>query len=309
MEIKRVDAKTYKQYFPNPFSLFNGVEFTELNKKKCMDIHYLVFKDTKIRLGIILGEKDTSMNTPFSASYGGFSYNAIVGLQYYYEACALLKKYAEGLGKKVYITLAPPIYDNSSNSKTFKAFMAAGAEVSMVEYNHHMELGGFSNYEIMLDSKVRNKLRNSMNSGLNFKKLNSSDSNDVARAYEVIKINHLERKHPLNMSLQNVLDTIKIIPADFFIASTKEGVDVASAQIFHANKDIYQIVYWGDVPAYSYLKSMNFLSYKVFEYYYSIGIKMLDIGISTEGGVPNYGLCEFKENIGCVATLRFSLVL
>ena len=57
------------------------------------------------------------------------------------------------------------------------------------------------------------------------------------------------------------------------------------------------------------LKSMNYLSYKIFEFYNSKGIEILDIGISTECGIPNYGLCEFKENIGCDASSRFTLIV
>ena len=33
-------------------------------------------------------------------------------------------------------------------------------------------------------------------------------------------------------------------------------------------------------------------------------LKVLDIGPSSVEGVPNYGLCSFKENIGCTISLR-----
>lgn len=309
MELVRVTSKEYKQYFPNPYSLFNSVEFTELNKTKCIDIHYLIFKDSKARLGFIVGELEDCFKAPFSASYAGFSYNSNVSLQYYYDACALLKEYVYRIGKKLYITLEPPIYDKTNNAKTFKALVAAGAHITTIEYNHHFELKQFENYESLLDSKNRNKLRNALSSGLKFEILDSKKETDVARAYEVIRTNHIERGNPLRMSLQSVLDTIKIIPASFFVVSNEDGVDVAAAQIFHTNKKVCQIVYWGDDPIYSYLKSMNYLAYKVFEHYYRSGVDILDIGISTEDGEPNYGLCEFKENIGCVATTRFSICL
>lgn len=309
MEINRITAKEYQQLFPAPTSVFNSVAFSELNKEKCLDVHYLVFRDTKNRLGIVLGEREDSINVPFSATYGGFSFNSIIACQHYDEACMALREYAQKIGKPLYITLAPPIYNVTDNTKTFEALMRAGATVESIEYNQHFELARFADYENVLDSKIKNKLRNALNGGLNFIHLNSKNETDVARAYQVIRVNHIERGNPLHMSLQNVLDTIKVIPADFFVVEDGEGHDVAAAMIFHTTKDIYQIVYWGDVPEYSHLRSMNFLSYKIFEYYYSKGIKILDIGISTENGVPNYGLCEFKENIGCYATIKYSLKL
>ncbi|GHT22569.1 hypothetical protein AGMMS4957_12930 [Bacteroidia bacterium] len=54
------------------------------------------------------------------------------------------------------------------------------------------------------------------------------------------------------------------------------------------------------------MKTMNFLSYKVFEYYKGAGINIVDIGTSTEEGIPNFGLCEFKESIRCFVDLKYT---
>jgi hypothetical protein len=51
---------------------------------------------------------------------------------------------------------------------------------------------------------------------------------------------------------------------------------------------------------------MNFLSYKIFEFYKKTGIRIVDIGPSTENSVPNHGLCEFKESIGCDISTKFT---
>ena len=51
---------------------------------------------------------------------------------------------------------------------------------------------------------------------------------------------------------------------------------------------------------------MNFLAFKLFEYY-AEPKAFLDIGPSTEKGIPNVGLCNFKESIGCNVTPKFVL--
>lgn len=309
MKISLVSPKEYSEIFPQPFSLFNSVKFSELNRKKCLNVDYLIFQDSKIRLGIILGEKENSFNSPFSATYGGFSYNTQVPLQYYVESCVLLKEFVHSVNKELRITLPPPLYDKSDTAKTQFAFLYAGAKISSVEYNHYFKLKQFSDYENLLDSKTRNKLHHALLSNFSFQKLNSSNPDDILRAYSVIAINHQERGNPLRMSYTDVFNTSHIIPIDFFVLTNQDNVDIAAAIIFHTSKVISQIVYWGDIPQYSHLRPMNFLAYKIFEYYYDSHIKVLDIGISSENGVPNYGLCEFKENIGCYSTTRFSLTL
>lgn len=37
-------------------------------------------------------------------------------------------------------------------------------------------------------------------------------------------------------------------------------------------------------------------------------LKYLDIGPSTENSIPNYGLCDFKESIGCRRSLKYTMV-
>lgn len=48
------------------------------------------------------------------------------------------------------------------------------------------------------------------------------------------------------------------------------------------------------------------MAYKLQEYYFLKGKKYLDIGPSTDFSIPNYGLCNFKESIGCDISLKLS---
>ena len=42
----------------------------------------------------------------------------------------------------------------------------------------------------------------------------------------------------------------------------------------------------------------------IFKYYSSTHFKLVDIGISTENSVPNYGLCDYKKDIGCKCSVK-----
>ena len=76
---------------------------------------------------------------------------------------------------------------------------------------------------------------------------------------------------------------------------------------FYRNKEKFvQVIYWGNYPDTDQFKSMNFLAFKVFEYYKNSGIEIIDIGPSTEFSIPNRGLCDFKQGIGCSVTTKLS---
>lgn len=308
MEILELSSQEYGQVFNRPYHVFNSAEFSELNKYKCDKLHYLAFKDSKVRLGLILGERDGVLCSPFSAPFGGFSSLRTVDVEAYEEAVMALKQYVDEQHMPVRISLPPAFYGETHISKSFSALLRGGARILYSDLNYQYRLEHFENFEDNLERNAKKNFHNALKNSFVFECLNSSDPNDVGRAYEVIRKNRESRGFPLRMSLQNVLDTVKVIDADFFVTSF-EGMDVAGAQVFHVSDGICQVIYWGDLPEYAHLRVMNYFTYKVFEHYFKQGLKILDIGPSTEKGIPNYGLCSFKESIGCEVSLKHTFEL
>jgi hypothetical protein len=108
------------------------------------------------------------------------------------------------------------------------------------------------------------------------------------------------------MSIEDIKATMNIIPTELFLTKYNNSA-IASAIVFRVNSHILYIPFWADLPGNLELKPMNLLSAKIFEYYRDKGDAYVQIGISTENSVPNYGLCEFKESIGCTITPKFML--
>lgn len=308
MEIIEMTSNEFDQVFVAPYHVFNNVKFSELNKHKCERLHYIAFKDSKIRLGIILGEKDGELRSPFSAPYGGFTFNKAVDVEMYDNAVVCLKQYAIERNMCVHISLPPSFYGDTHISKSFSALLRGGGRILYSDLNYHYNLCDFNNYEKNLERNAKKNFHNAKRNVFEFNWLSCSDPINVERAYEIIRKNRASRGYPLKMTLQEVLETVKVIDADFFVMSY-EGMDIAAAQVFHVAEGISQVIYWGDLPEYSHLRVMNFFTYKVFEYYYKQDYKILDIGPSTERGIPNYGLCSFKESIGCEVSLKYTLAL
>lgn len=303
MNIEIIDAKSFKQLFTNTVHIYNTTEFSELNREKCENVVYLAFYDKKARLGLIAGERNGALHSPFSAPFGGFVSTGDVDIRHFDNAISLLV--AEG--KKITLTLPPALYLPTLVAKTTNALISHGAK-AIADLNYHYDLSRFTHYMQQLDSKTRNKLNNSLKQNFNLEVFNGNDSDNsgIERAYRVIQLNREAKGYPLRMSLNDVTSTIKIIKADFFVL-TLGSIDVAAAQVFHVADGIVQVIYWGDIPQYSSYRPMNYLAYKIFQHYHRLGIRIVDVGPSSSDGVPNYGLCEFKESVGCEATLKFTL--
>lgn len=306
MELIIVDSKEYKNYFNSTYHIFNSVEFSELNKDKVEELYYFVFKDSKVRLGIIFGKRGNTLYSPFSAPFGGFSYiKDDISIDFIDNAILLLQDYAENLNLSIKISIPPSIYSNDFISKTINSLLRSKFTITYCDINYSIDVNRIEDYKSYIWRNARKNLNNSEKHNLEFKI--ALNIEDTKLAYSVIKENRENKGYPLRMQLGSVLETIKIVQSDFFNLFF-EGVSIASAQIFYVSKDIVQIIYWGDKPGYEHIRPMNFLAYKVFEYYKNIGIKHIDIGPSSENGIPNYGLCEFKESIGCSITNKFTFV-
>jgi hypothetical protein len=307
MEILEVDVKGYTDFIISPYHAFGGASFNDLNKHKCDKVFYLLFKNGKYRLGIIGGIRDGIFYSPYSAPFGGFSYiSEDIRIQNLEGAVELLEFWAKEKGfSSIKIILPPPIYEGSFIAKQVNCLWRAGFRISGVDLNYSYDLNIFDdNYPEFIWYNARKNLRISLNSGLQFKVCYSEDEKKLA--YDIISKNRESRGFPLRMLWQQVYDTVQIISADFFLVTNDKQTPVASAIVFHVSSTIVQVVYWGDIQGYSEIKPMNYLSYKVFEHFKSIGMKAVDIGPSSENSVPNYGLCEFKEGIGCKIDLKYT---
>ncbi len=298
MEIIEVNSIEYDNVFTKPLHKFNTGAFNNLNRDKSERVHYLLFKDNKIRLGIIFGVKQNVLLSPFSAPFGGFQFlNNDIGID---KIDIILNCLEEWVLKNKYeaikITLPPTFYDFNFLTKLNNSFYRFGLNKINSEINYQFSTEKFDeNYFLKIWYNAKKNLKKGLKAELTFEKI---DNKIGQEAYNVILENRNQRGFPLRMTWEQVESTSKFINVDFFLVKKNE-YKIASAIVFHITENIVQVVYWGDLPKFSEFKTMNFLSYNIFNYYNKNGVKIIDIGPSTEDSVPNYGLCEFKESIGC----------
>ena len=310
MEIIEVTKNEFERIIYEPFHIYGTSHFNDLNKFKCESVYYLLFKEDKYRMGIIGGIVNGIFFSPFSAPFGGFSFlNSKIGIDHIDKAIDLLITWGKTKKlKAINLTLPPSIYDESFIAKQTNSLYRKNFSILRIDLNYIFNSDNFNdNYITSLSVNARNKLKNAFKNNLIFQICQSISEKRMA--YEIIKQNRKSRGYPLKMSWEQISDTTKIIKADYFLVCNFDNTPIASAIVFYACNFIVQVIYWGDVPEYSHYRTMNFLSYKIFEYYKYKGYKIIDLGTSTENSIPNLGLCDFKESIGCDISLKLSFEL
>ena len=300
MEIIEVTSKDYANSIQQTYHVFATAGFNELNRHKCDHIHFLLFKDKKVRLGIIGGVKNNIFFSPFSAPFGGFSFvKNDIKIQFIDQALKLLQIWSKEKSlAAIQITLPPSIYEQSFISKITNSFYRSHFKTSKIDLNYSFNTANFgSDYANLIWRNARKNLNAAIEHNFIFNVCKTLK--DKKMAYSIIQKNREARGFPLRMTWEDIESTIAFINADFFNLYDNSQQVLASAMIYHVSSNIVQVVYWGDLPEFSHLKTMNFLTYKIFEHYKGANIELIDIGPSTEDSIPNFGLCEFKESIGC----------
>lgn len=300
MEILDVSFEDYCKIVKNPFCLFEDANFAKLNENKVDKVKYFIFNNGKNRFGLIGGLKANVLKFPFSASFSALSeITSKNRIEYYIETFNSLISWAkENSIQKIIFNTPPVYYDISHISKMQNALLTCGFNQSEYNLNFEFYLKDFDeNYLSNIQRNARKNYNNAIKYNLVFEK-----TDDLSTVYKVIKQNRDEKGYPLWMSEKDIIETSKIIPSDYFLVSTPENIPIAAAFVHHINNEIVRVNYWGNILKYEEYRPINFLSYNLFKYYKEQGKKVVDIGPSTNSGVADFGLCNFKESIGCACS-------
>jgi hypothetical protein len=307
MEIIDVSPIEYESAFPDPFHIYNSVAFSELNRNRCQELHYLIFNEGKNRFGLIACQSNHGLTSPFSAPFGGFSYKSeSTEIMILESALSALDDFSASHNfNSINIVLPPLFYSESHLSVLLNAAIRHHYNILSADLNHFFKTKYFNsvNHEGFMARNARKNLAISLKNKLSF---HTPEMVQIETAYPVIKTNREARGFPLKMSPDALQETANVIRTDCFVVR-HENQAIAAAIVFHVAGGIVQVIYWGDNPEYSHLKPMNYLSYHLFKYYFEQKIRIVDIGPSSQHSVPFYGVADFKESLGCDVSLKFTL--
>lgn len=309
MEIREVARKVYDESVKRFNEIFyNSSDFVELNKDKVDSIKYLIaYNGNSPRFAFPFGIKDNIAKAPFSAPFSlPIVLKKATSIEHYDEVLKALEEYFQNTGVKSIKFILPPIFYNSEELTGWvNGFYRLGYKESNVDINYALNLNHVFNdkYIELIEYNARKNLKIALRANLEVS--SCENMQEKKEAYNVIADNRASKGYPLRMTYQQVSETIEIVTHDMFLVKS-EGQNIAAALVYKVTPKIAQVIYWGDRPGFGNLKPINFLSYQLIQYYGKKGYEWLDIGPSTEDSVPNCGLCDFKESIGCERGLKFT---
>jgi len=299
-----ISEKEFHHRFNSDPHPFLSAQFIELNKEKADKIVRLVEDKKKPSIGMIAGIKDGILKSPFSAPFGGFHCRNdsiyVNEIEQFLENLLLYTKQQKI--DQITLTLPPSIYQQSVNAKIANTLIRLGFEMALPDITNLIELKYFNG--TFSHGNSRNYYRQAVKNQLIFKLL--TDDEERITAFDIIRENRSRLGRPLFMTYDDIKQTAKLWPVDIFCVKDTDGEMLASGVFYQFPNQISYTVFLGDSEKGRPLRAMDFLIYNILVYYKSAGFEYIDMGISTESGMPNEGLIRFKETHEAVSSLRFS---
>ena len=300
-----VSSKTYNTHFQTSPHPYIQSDFIDLNQNKVEKIVRLLENEKKVSMGLVAGISRNVLKSPFSAPFGGFHFRT--DNQYISEIEKFIIKlinYAKvNCISSVELTLPPFIYHESFNSKVINVLLRNGFEVGILDITNWLDLKRFNGS--FTNRTSRKFAKQAQKHNLRFSLLDNQDEKE--EAFNIILRNRTRFERQIHMTYQDLENTSKLWPVNFFCVYDKKNVMISSGVFYQGHNRIIQGVFWGDREVGRSLRAIDFLSLNIWNYYKDMGYDAIDLGISTEMGIPNEGLIRFKESHDCISSLRYSL--
>lgn len=297
------DISNYRRYFPVDSNPFISERFIEFNRDKVDRIVRLVDESGEPVIGLVAGIKDGVLKSPFSAPFGGFHFRKEnIYISEIDRFLQLLSDYAASrFLNRIELITPPDIYHMTFNAKVVNSLIRQGYRFNFPDITNWIDLERFDG--VFSQKNSREYFRQAERNNLAF--CLAQNGRDREEIYKLICDNRAKFGRPVYMTLDDILSTGLIWPAEFFKVESAEKHIVASAIFYRSHDDICYAVFWGDNDEGRSLRAMDFLLLNLFAYYKEVGFRYIDLGISTENGMPNEGLLRFKESHEAFSSLRY----
>ena len=126
-------------------------------------------------------------------------------------------------------------------------------------------------------------------------------------SYQLIVESRANKGYPVTMTFQDLQRMFVLFPKAYllFVVFDQKRIIATSVSIV-VNSEILYCFYIGDDLAYRAYSPVTTLVNGIYEYCQKNGLKLLDLGISTNKGVLNKGLYNFKKTFGAVDSRKLT---
>jgi hypothetical protein len=280
-----------------------------LRKQACEQVYifYLLHKKSNrayARFHLSVGDgKGTS---PCLGTFGSVELNPQLPAGYLDEFIGYIDRFALKSGlRQIQIKSYPFCYAPEVSALLSACLLRQQYQLVYTDLNYHIPVTQHAFTHIIHHSEKR-RLQKSIKKGLLFAE---ETKPDLPLIYRIIAESRIRKGYPVTMNFDDFRQLFDDFPGIYKIFSVRDEQKLAAVTVaVQINQNILYYFLPAHQAQYHTYSPMVLLIGGLYEYCQREGYTILDLGISTDKGVPNYGLMQFKQNVGALASLKLSFI-
>jgi hypothetical protein len=129
----------------------------------------------------------------------------------------------------------------------------------------------------------------------------------LEESYSLIVESRMHKGYPVTMSLRDLRDMFALFPTSYILFGVLDKNKLISASVsIKVNTEILYCFYIGDDLTYRAYSPVTALINGMYHYGKANHFKILDLGLSTDKGILNKGLYEFKKTFGSLDSAKLT---
>ena len=280
-------------------TIFNTSDFFNLHKNGRALYFQLCFGNPREAVGVVhfTEIEPGAFRSPRRGTFGGFEFNRPVRMELMERFVDQVEHVLKENGARRIELLDPPASFDSWNAGVLANVLCRRGYVPQTpDLAYLLRIDGRPLREKLKPSR-RQRIQRCERKGITVAQVGPDRHKEV---YDVIVENRNTRHFPVTMTYDAIQEMVHAFPDRmiFFAAFDGSGM-IASSICVKVSSSVLYVFYWGDRPGYEHLSPVTLLAQCIYDYAQQAGFHLVDFGTATLGGVPIYGLINFKREIGC----------
>jgi len=301
-------AVLVNEFLPTPWThLFNTPQFFEIHRTPNACYLQLVARGSgQVVANVHFAEESCGVfRSPRLGTFGSFDFRALPDIEVVEFFADETERVLRERGATEIKIVSPPFAHAPELSHLiYLALHNRGYSATPHSLNQSIRLDARP-FSARVDADGRRRLTRARELGFVTRRLSSLS--ELSDAYQLILDNACRKGYSLSMTWERVREMAEIFGERIYGFGVFRDDELAAASItMRVSRDVVYVFYWGDAAGFSGVSPIVLLADTIVGHARAEGAEWIDIGTSTNEGVPNYGLIHFKRNLGCEASLKLT---
>lgn len=285
-------------------SLFNLPEHRILQSNgEWISYHIIREKKKTVLAGIHFHLSDSVASSPYRSPFGSIDASPELEPSVLFRLLQFIESDLKRTGVKKIIVKNPPTLYNPHLQTLLQVFLP-----NLDYHIHTAEPGAVfivdKSGDILASQWEKRKVRQAHEKELT---LTHEATDQLKVLYDFIHDCRVQKGYPSSMTFEDIQRTVSAFPSKFLLTSVHDKNGMVAASIcVRCNSHVLYHFYSDHNTSDKSTNPTVFLIRSLYEYCFENGIAMFDLGTSSIGGIPNFGLLNFKLRLGATPTTKFT---